>query len=252
MFAVAIALCAMTGVALADGPWLPDNFSTIGEDIDHLYRMIFYLVAVLFFGTEAALLFFIIRFRRREGHKASYIHENNVAETIWSVIPGIILIVLAVYQWNTWAEAKLRPPNPDESVRVQILAKQFEWRIRYAGPDGQFSTDDDLTTTNQLYIPDKKSILIQIRAEDVIHSFFLPNHRVKQDVVPGTTVLLWFDAKQTGKYEIACAELCGLGHYRMKGYMHVQTASEFESWLTSRAEEGFAPGDWGWDWEEGI
>lgn len=246
-----VMLCAF-GIAFADGPWLPKNISTIGEKIDHLWRMIFWLTVVIFFVTEGALLYFIFRYRERPGRRASFVHESNVAETIWSVVPGLILLFLAVYQWNTWAEAKLRPPDSREALRVEILAKQFEWRVRYAGPDGMFATADDVNLTNQLYIPKGKPILIQLRADDVIHSFFLPNMRVKQDIIPGQTVQVWFDANETGDYEIACSELCGLGHYRMRARLFIRSADEFETWLNGKYEATTAPSDWGWDWEEGV
>lgn len=249
-----IALICTFGIASADGPWLPENISTLGERIDHLYRVIFVLVAVLFFLTEAALIWFIIRYRRRPDVKASNVSHSHLAEAIWSIIPGLILVFLAIYQWNAWADAKIRVPDESTAVRVQIVAKQFEWRMRYPGPDGVFATDDDITLTNQLYIPEGKNVIAQLRAEDVIHSFFLPHLRVKQDVSPGpgNTILLWFDANKTGTYEIACAELCGLGHYRMRAQLFVQSEDEFESWLQQKYDEGKKPADWGWDWKEGV
>jgi len=247
-----IGILCTSGVAFADGTWLPDNFSTLGKEIDHLWQMIFWMVTIVFFLTEGALIYFVVRFRERPGQKAAYIRESNALEVVWSVIPALVLVFLALYQWNTWAEAKLRPPESADTVKVQILAQQFEWNVRYAGPDGAFATDDDLTMKNQLYIPEGKPILIQIRALDVIHSFFLPNFRVKQDAVPGTTVQVWFDANKTGKYEIACSEICGLGHYRMRALLHVYTNDEFESWLQEKYDAGATPADWGWDWEEGV
>lgn len=245
-------LCATAVAAWADGVWLPENISTLGNKIDHLWGIIFVLTTVLFLLTEGALLWFIIRFRHRPGHKATYFHDNNRLEIIWSVIPGLILLFLAIYQWNAWADAKLRPPDTKDAVRIQILAQQFEWNMRYPGPDGQFATADDITLKNQLYIPEGKPILIQLRAMDVIHSFFLPNLRVKQDVIPGATVQLWFDANKTGDYEIACSELCGLGHYRMRGLLLIKTLEEYESWLQEKYDAGVPPADWGWDWEEGV
>lgn len=240
------------GTAVADGVWLPENVSTLGERIDHLYSMIFVLTAVMFFLTEGALIVFLIRFRRRPGQKAAYFHDHKGLEAIWWIVPGAILLFLAVYQWNAWADAKIRPPASD-AVRVQILAQQFEWKMRYPGPDGRFATGDDVVLTNQLYIPEGKDVWIQLHARDVIHSFFLPNFRVKQDVLPGQIVQVWFDANKTGTYEIACSELCGLGHYRMRGQLFVQTVQEFESWLQEKyGATGAPPPDWGWDWEEGV
>ena len=245
-------LCCAAGEALAEGPWLPENVSTVGEKIDGLYRVIFGITTFMLVLTEGALLFFIVRYRRRPGKRASYIHESATAETLWTVIPGLLLLFLAFYQWDAWADAKIRFPNGKDTVRVQILARQFEWHIRYPGPDGIFATDDDVTVTNQMHIPDGRPVMAQLRALDVIHSFFLPHLRVKQDIVPGTTVQVWFDANKTGKYEIACAELCGLGHYRMRGQLFVESADEYESWLQERYKANTASTDWGWDWEEGI
>lgn len=245
-------LLGTVGTALADGTWLPDNFSTIGEKIDSLWSMIFVLTVVLFFITEGALLWFIIRYRERPGRKAHYFPDHLGLEVTWTVIPGLILLFLAVYQWNTWAEAKLRVPDGKDAVRVQILAQQFEWNVRYPGPDGLFATDDDLTMKNQLYIPEGKTILAQLRSVDVIHSFFLPNFRVKQDIVPGITVQVWWDSNTNGNFEIACSELCGLGHYRMRARLIIYTKEEYESWLQEKYDAGAKPADWGWDWEEGV
>ena len=245
-------MCCTCGIALADGIWLPENVSTLGLRIDRLWGIIFWLTAIMFFLTEGALLYFIIRYRARPGKKAYYFHDHKTLEAVWWVIPGIILLWLALYQWNAWADAKLRPPDAATAVRIQIQAKQFEWNVRYPGPDGEFATDDDVTLTNQVYIPEKKNILIQLRAKDVIHSFFLPNLRVKQDVVPGTTSLVWFDAFKTGKFEIACSEICGLGHYRMRGILNIYTQPEFETWLQEKYDAEAKPADWGWDWEEGV
>jgi len=249
---LAAGMMLVAAAAFAGGPWLPENISSVGEEIDHLYRVIFALVVVLFVLTEGALLWFIFRYRRRPDRKAYYFPHNGMLETVWTVIPGLILVFLAIYQWNAWADARLRTPDKADAVLIEVQAKQFEWNVRYAGPDGRFDTEDDLTLTNQIHIPKDKPVLIQLRALDVIHSFFLPYLRVKQDIVPGTTVQLWFDAKKTGSYEIACAELCGLGHYRMRGQLFIYTMEEYEAWLQQKYEEQRAPADWGWDWEEGV
>jgi cytochrome c oxidase subunit 2 len=250
---VMAAVLGGAGAAFADGPWLPENVSTIGEKVDHLYRVIFWLTAVLLFLTEGALLYFIFRYRARPGRRAMYFPDHPGLEIAWWVVPGLILVGLALYQWDAWADAKLRPPDSERALRVQILARQFEWHMRYAGPDGEFATADDVVMTNQLHIPTGTPVLAEVRAVDVIHSFFLPNFRVKQDILPGTTTLLWFDANKAGRYEIACAELCGLGHYRMRGQLFVDTPEEFDSWLQEKYAAGAtAADDWGWDWEEGL
>jgi cytochrome c oxidase subunit 2 len=250
LLALACLVCA--GTSFAGGIWLPENYSTLGERIDHLYRVIFVITAVIFVVTEGILVYFVIRYRARPGQRVDPVHDHNVLEVVWSVIPALILVFLALYQWNVWADAKLRPPAGADVVRVEIFARQFEWHIRYAGADGEFATADDVTTINQLHIPVGKPILAQVRAQDVIHSFWLPNFRVKQDIVPGTTMQVWWDALQTGTYEIACAELCGLGHYRMRGQLFVHPSEEFNTWLQEKQAAGVAPADWGWNWDEGT
>jgi cytochrome c oxidase subunit 2 len=245
------AIVCTAGAARADGPWLPANVSTIGEKVDHLYNVIFWLTAVMMVLTEGALLYLIVRYRRQPGRKAVYFHDHPGLEIAWWVVPGLILFGLALYQWDAWADAKLRAPDGADTFRVQIYAKQFEWHIRYPGPDGEFATGDDVTVTNQLHIPTGRPVLAQMRAEDVIHSFFLPNLRVKQDIVPGTTVQLWFDAHRPGDFEIACAELCGLGHYRMRGQLFVHTPEELEAWLQEKYSQRAGAEDWGWNWKEG-
>jgi cytochrome c oxidase subunit 2 len=249
---VGLGLCCAVGTALAEGTWLPENISTLGERIDRMYQIIFVLVTVIFFLTEGALLYFIVRYRQKPGRRAVYFHDHKGLEAIWWIVPGAILFWLAIYQWDAWAEARLRPPDAATAVKVQILAQQFEWNIRYAGPDGEFATGDDVVLKNQMFIPEGKNILVQMRAVDVIHSFFLPNLRVKQDIVPGTTTLVWFDATKTGDYEIACSELCGLGHYRMRAQLFIRTAEEFDAWLQEKYNANATPAKWGWSWEEGV
>jgi cytochrome c oxidase subunit 2 len=124
---------------------------------------------------------------------------------------------------------------PTNAFEVRARAEQFEWNITYPGSDGVLGTDDDFTVRNQLHVPVDEPVVVHLEAMDVIHSFFVPAFRVKQDAVPGMNTRLWFEANQTGEFELACAELCGLGHYRMRARVFVHSQDEFESWL---AEQG--------------
>ena len=142
---------------------------------------------------------------------------------------------------------------------VEVMGEQFAWNFRYAGPDGVFGktdptlitstnpfgldkTDpaakDDILSINQLHLPEGKPIRLRIRSHDVIHSFFLPYQRIKQDAVPGMQIELWFVPNRAGQYEIACSQLCGLGHYRMQAHLTVESQEEFEKWLREAAEGG--------------
>ena len=128
-------------------------------------------------------------------------------------------------------------------MRSSRHGKQFEWNITYPGADGRLGTADDFVKRNQLHIPVNTKVRATLESEDVIHSFFLPNFRLKQDAVPGMRIPIWFDATKTGTWEIACAELCGLGHYRMKGTVTVHTAEEFNTWQAQQAATAAAGGN---------
>ena len=131
---------------------------------------------------------------------------------------------------DVWAKVKLQRPPSD--FYVHATGKQFNWEFVYPGPDGKFGTEDDLTTDNQLYVPVGKVIHVMLTSKDVIHSFFLPHFRLKQDAVPGMKIPVWFKAKETGQFDIVCAELCGWGHYRMIGRVFVhENQAGFMEWL---------------------
>ncbi len=126
-------------------------------------------------------------------------------------------------------------------MQIEVTAEQFAWNIRYPGPDGQFGTPDDVVTLNQLHFPVGQKVVVSLHSKDVIHSFFLPEFRVKQDAVPGMTTKVWFDASHVGQWEIACAELCGLGHYRMKGFLTADSPEDFQKWLAEQAASNAPP-----------
>ena len=118
---------------------------------------------------------------------------------------------------------------------MRVAAKQFEWNVTYPGPDGRLDTADDFTDRNHLNLPLDRAVRIELTSEDVIHSFFLPDFRVKQDAVPGMMIPVWFEATKAGEYDWACAELCGLGHYRMRATVTVHEAGGFERWQAEEA-----------------
>jgi cytochrome c oxidase subunit 2 len=120
---------------------------------------------------------------------------------------------------------------------VRVTAKQFNWVMAYAGADGKLGTEDDVTFDNDLHVPVNKVVRVQLMSADVIHSFFLPNLRVKQDALPGRNILVWFEATKPGKYELPCAELCGFGHSGMKGWLYVHSPEEYAKW----AQDNLAP-----------
>ena len=223
------------------GWWLPENISTYGQRIDNLFYVILVLTMVVFFGVQGTLIYFLFKFRHREGTKAHYYHGNDKLEVIWTAIPAVILVILAFMGQGVWDEVKKQIPTGPDVVSVRIQAEQFAWNIQYPGADGKFDTADDVKNINQLHIPVNRPVqvtLTSIEKEDkpaVLHSFFLPELRLKQDVVPGMAIDVWFEAQRTGKYEIACAEFCGLGHYRMRGFLAIHSQEGFDAWLNENS-----------------
>ncbi len=216
--------------------WLPESVSTFAPAIDHLFYRILWITGIVFLLVQGTLLYFLVRYRRRPGVSALYTHGNLTVEIVWTVIPSIIMIWLAFSSQRVWAYVRGTPPPHD--LEVEVTAEQFVWNIRYTGADGKLNTADDITTINQLHIPVHKTVLVYLRSKDVIHSFFLPQFRIKQDAVPGMTGRLWLQAVKEAKLEIACAELCGLGHYRMRGFLTIETPEAFNAWIASQAGQG--------------
>ncbi len=208
--------------------WLPKNASTYGADIDWLFYVVYYLTNITFFVVQGALLWFLIKYRARPGRRAVYTHGNLGLEIVWTIVPSLILVVLALISRASWAEIKQNVPPTDFVVRV--TAKQFNWEITYPGPDAKFDTADDFTQDNDFHVPVHKKVRLILKSKDVIHSFFIPNLRFKQDTVPGHEILAWFEATEPGRYEVPCAELCGFGHSGMRGWLHVDTPEQYAAW----------------------
>ena len=209
--------------------WLPHNISTYGADIDWLFSLIQWITGVIFLGVIVGLLAFVVKYRHREGRRATYTHGSTVLEVLWTIVPAIILIVLFMLSQSIWWSIK--GSVPDSNFQVHVTAKQFNWEVTYPGPDGQFGTDDDLTLENELHVPINTVVVVTLQSRDVIHSFFLPNLRLKQDAVPGREIRAWFEATQPGRYELPCAELCGFGHSGMLGYLTVSSPEDYSKWV---------------------
>jgi cytochrome c oxidase subunit 2 len=209
--------------------WLPENVSTYGNDIDRLFYLIYYITGATFFLVAVTMVAFLILYRHREGRPARYTHGNTTLEIIWTIVPAVILVVLSFMSQATWGHIKGHMPPAD--VHVQVTAKQFNWEVTYPGPDGKLGTKDDLEMENEVHVPVNKVILVHLKSKDVIHSFFLPNFRLKQDAVPGREIQAWFQATKPGRYELPCAELCGFGHSGMRGWVYVHPADEYDKWV---------------------
>jgi cytochrome c oxidase subunit 2 len=208
--------------------WLPEDVSTFGQEIDSLFYLIYYITAVTFILVTVLMVVFLIKYRDQSGRRATYSHGNTTLEIIWTIIPAAILIVLAFMSASTWAKVKRHAPDSD--FELQVTAKQFNWEVVYPGADRKFDTPDDVKLDNDLHVPVNKVVRVYLGSKDVIHSFYLPNLRLRQDAVPGRTILVWFEATKPGKYELPCSQLCGFGHSGMKGWLYVHTPEEYTKW----------------------
>jgi len=193
--------------------WLPENVTSYGQDIDWLFHLIYAITGVTFILVTVALLAFVVIYRDRPGRRARYTHGNTTLEIVWTVVPALILVVLTFLSVPAWSKIKMTMPATD--VVIQVTAKQFNWQVTYPGPDGKFG----------------KPVRINLKSQDVIHSFFVPQFRIKQDAVPGREIGVWFDVMKPGKYEWPCAELCGFGHSGMRGWVYAHSAEDYAKWM---------------------
>jgi cytochrome c oxidase subunit 2 len=237
---------------------LPPQASTHAADIDHMIVLVHWLMAVLFIGWGAFFLFVLVRFRKGANPVASYTGaKGKLAKGLEVGVAIIEAVLLAFYAIPAWATRVQAFPSESEAVVVRVTAEQFAWNIHYPGPDGKFglrdikliSSDnpigldrrdpdakDDLVTPNQLHLPVNRPVLVHLTSKDVIHSFGLFEMRVKQDAIPGMEIPVWFVPNRIGEYEIACSQLCGIGHFRMRGFVSVQSDADFRNWLAEEAK----------------
>lgn len=251
---VATFLMAAFGITPFQEAWLPENYSKSGETIDHLFNVIHLICAAIFISTGLSIGWFVWKFADRTDNaqedndrKAVYLHGNWKLETLWTFVPGAILLFIAFYQMNAWSETKIDRPSVQidgqtipKPPMVLVRAKQFGWEFHYAGKDKKIRTQDDYYVENLLVIPDDETIVLQMESRDVIHSFFVPKLRLKQDVVPGMTQFAWFTPTDdaTGvELTIICSELCGWGHSQMEATLKIVSRADFNAFVADLEKE---------------
>jgi cytochrome c oxidase subunit 2 len=251
VFSVWIFIAAMTPGPDGKHWWFPDDISTYGWKTDRLFNMILWITAIAFVLTELALCFAIFRSgHTRLDEKAPFSHGNRQLEIAWTIVPALILLVIALTQMGPWREIKYANAFPKAPLHAEVMAGQFEWRMTYPGADGKMGTQDDVHDVNRLHTYKGAPTLIRLKSRDVLHSFSLPNLRIKQDAVPGMEIPVWFQATKAGEYELMCMELCGWGHYKMKGWLTVhEDKAAFDAWLAKHKSREDAwrdpePGSW--------
>jgi cytochrome c oxidase subunit 2 len=213
--------------------WFPEVVSTYGGDIDFVFFLIFWIGLFWFVLAEGLIFYFIFRYRQKEGRRAAYVTGDKWKHLAWLLIPAVIVLGLdlAIDFAGAKAYDRIKGEIPETDISVRVTGQQFNWAMTYPGPDGEFDTEDDLQMDNELHVPVNTVVRLELLSDDVLHSFFVPVLRLKQDVVPGRNIPAWFEATKTGRYEIACAELCGYGHYTMRGFLNVHTEEEYQQWV---------------------
>ncbi len=214
---------------------LPPGASTFVGEVDWLYYLVLIVTGVAFVVVEIALVWFLFRYRRRDGRKAAYVHGSARAEVIWTGMTAVVVVVIGFLSAPAWDRIKGRDSIPRDALPLAIHAKQFEWHVTYPGKDGKIGTADDYTIRGQIHVPVNRPVSVELTSEDVIHSFFVPAFRIKQDAVPGMHIHLWFQPTKPGVYELGCAELCGLGHYRMRAVVTVHTQEDYDRWTAEQS-----------------
>ncbi len=249
---------------------LPPEASSHAAEIDQMIVLVHWLMFALFIGWGVFFLFVLFRFRRGANPTASYEGAHGrFSKGVELAIVVVEMVLLIGYAIPAWAKRVAQFPPESEATVVRVVAEQFAWNVQYAGADGKFGrtdpllvsadnplgldrTDpnakDDITDINNLHVPVNRPVLVHLSSKDVIHSFGLYEMRVKQDAVPGLSIPVWFIPTVTtdqmrqrlGKsdfdYEITCSQLCGLGHFRMRGYLIVQSAADYQKWMAEQVQ----------------
>jgi cytochrome c oxidase subunit 2 len=213
--------------------WLPENVSTYGQDIDWLFHLIYAITGVTLILVSVTLVALLIMYRDRPGRRARYTHGNSTLEIVWTVVPALILVILTFLSAPAWSRIKMSQPPTD--LVIEVTAKQFNWQVKYPNSDKVF--------LDELHVPVNKVVHVDLKSQDVIHSFYVPQFRMKQDAVPGRNIKTWFEATKPGKYELPCAELCGFGHSGMKGWIYVHTPEEYQKWAAENLVAEAKPAD---------
>jgi cytochrome c oxidase subunit 2 len=243
--------------------WLPAGASAAAAGIDHHFFVSFILMGTVFVAAQLALGVLVWKYRdkgRASADKAHYSHGNTTLEVVWTVLTTVLFVGMNLMSSSIWASERFRAAESN-AVRVEVTGMQFAWYFRYPGPDGKFgatkpeledasaggeaalgldtkdAASKDDVVSGVMVVPVNREIEVILRSHDVIHSFFVPQMRFKQDAVPGLAIHMHFTPIETGDFELACAELCGLGHYKMHGIVRVVSQEDFDKWLAAREAE---------------
>ncbi|MBV6493659.1 MAG: hypothetical protein LDLANPLL_01682 [Turneriella sp.] len=217
--------------------FMPESISTYGADIDYIWRLVTWFALIWFVVALGAIIFFAIYFRRRNGQKAQYIRGIGWKQTRWILVPLALVFLsdlfIDIETARVWGLVEYQPQKTDLTVR--ITGKQWYWAFTYPGPDGKIGTPDDLVvnenTSSELHLPMNKVINLELTSVDVLHSFWVKETRLKQDVIPGRVINRWLNVNKPGRYELACAEICGMSHAKMRNWIKVESQEDYDKYI---------------------
>ncbi|MFN7728174.1 MAG: cytochrome c oxidase subunit II [Bdellovibrio sp.] len=204
---------------------MPPVGSKIASDVDNLYSFLLWTSLLGCAILIGGMIFFAIKYKRRtDTDKVPYISHNTFLEFLWSFVPLVLFLVVFAWGWKVYHDMRTMPENAYE---VHVQAKQWAWDFVYKS--GKIST-------NEFFVPVGVPVKLVMASDDVLHSFYIPSLRIKQDVVPGRYTTLWFNAEKTGSYQVFCTEYCGAAHSGMMAKMNVVPMADFEKWLLENDE----------------
>lgn len=245
--------------------WMPEPITALGREIDGAFMFTLIFTGVIFLLAQAALGYAVWRFGRQSDEPASDSHGNTRLEILWTFAAAAIFVGLALYGYTVWAETRFidhkSMVQTEDRLVVEVTGQQFVWNMRYTGEDNEFGPTDisliddaagnpvgvdrsgpggaDDIMVPEMRVPVNKDVEVVLKSKDVLHNFFVPELRIKLDTVPGLVGKLAFKAEKEGKYEIVCSELCGLGHYKMRSFLHVVSQEEYDAWIAEQASYVF-------------
>ncbi len=239
--------------------WMPATITAHGRAVDSQFHLTLIGTGIIFLAAQGALGYAVWRFGRKRSGPADYVHGNDRWEVLWTTATTVAFVGLTLMGYSVWAEARFLPVHDEpgsDTLVVEVTGQQFVWNMRYAGRDGKFGPLDNKLINDamgnplgvdrsnpdgkddimvpRMAVPVNRQIEVLLRTKDVIHDFFVPELRIKLDTVPGLIGKLRFKAEKVGTYEIACSELCGLGHYKMRSFVDVMEPADYDKWLEAQ------------------
>jgi cytochrome c oxidase subunit II len=237
---------------------MPPNASEHGYQIDKFIEFSHWFMGSLFLGWSIFFVYVLIRFHKKRHPKAN--HEgvtSGISTHLEFAVVLIEAVLLLGFAIPLWAKRVNEFPKDKDAIQIHAIGQQFNWNFHLPGPDGIFgrreidlvtnsnpigldpkdpASRDDLVVLGEVHVPVDRAVIVQVSSKDVIHNFCVTDMRIAQDAIPGQVIPMWFRPIKTGTYEIVCGQLCGLGHYAMKGTLVVDTPTDYQAWLKERAE----------------